>query len=270
MSLPQIFDDIARAKEEGSRNSEAMECEDVPPCFYNRPCCKGFFDKVVEITESKWMELIMIPWIILVIGDGAFFFFLLVGVPAGDGSNDEYWLNWSIQFLNVLFTYAALYNFPQRMKRTFDLFGHDLRRVGKPSHLLKDDGATTLNQPMFEYLPWNERLTVLIMLDLNCISQFINQAFRIVYPTYETSNVFPATLLVNLFFVLSFFFGGAAPYYQIKYEMRSHKNGIGPADYRDPFHAFIGKDEYEGCADITNAVKRLLGADDYAGMHSSH
>ena len=53
--------------------------------FLLRSHNKGFFDKVVDITQSKCAELIMIPWVILVIADGAFFFFLLVGVPAGNG-----------------------------------------------------------------------------------------------------------------------------------------------------------------------------------------
>merc|ERR1719162_1573117 len=44
------------------------------------------------------------------------------------------------------------------------------------------------------YIPLKRRMGILIVLILHCVTQFINQATRFVYPDYESSNAFPGNI----------------------------------------------------------------------------
>jgi hypothetical protein len=196
----------------------ALSCATLSHCKIHLQTRQGFWDAVVKVTQNPKCAHVLIPLVPLVVGIGAFLFFLVCGVPVRGPltacGDDEHWLNMTMQLLNPLFTCVALFNLPQRSKRTFDLFGHNLRRVGKPSSELGIDCGGGV---MFEHLPWKERLVVLLLLDFNCLFQIANQVTRILYPTYEKSNALPATLWVNVFFGLSLLCGGVAPHYQIKW-----------------------------------------------------
>ncbi|GMH64226.1 hypothetical protein TL16_g03918 [Triparma laevis f. inornata] len=63
--------------------------------------------------ESTLFQILAIIYIILVIGDGAFFFFMMVGwhYPYPE-SISRWWLNLSIQILCGAFSYPAVINLP--------------------------------------------------------------------------------------------------------------------------------------------------------------
>lgn len=90
-----------------------------------------------ELLRDKWLDFLSgkvhfcigITVMFLIVVDGAFFFFLLIGAqnmcshPSRTDCNPRnWWYNFSIQFLNVLFTYLATISLPWRLSNAVHLF----------------------------------------------------------------------------------------------------------------------------------------------------
>jgi len=166
-------------------------------------------DALLKLLDSTFFRYLGILVLILVIIDGAFFFFLLVGWQAmcndptrTDCDPRDWWYNWSIQVLNVLFTYMAVVSMPWRCinaihlsggacpRRSFEI-GHDL--YGRPTELI------------WFHIPRLHKALITAQLLGNCIAQFINQGTRIYYPDFDSQNKAPGSIWTNVFFGLSFF-----------------------------------------------------------------
>ena len=136
----------------------------------------------------------------LVVLDGAFFFFMLMGwhAPMGDHPVDDanWWLNWSIQVLCGLFTYGALWTMPWRIAHLVHLCGPQAA-PGLDFH-----GYPTADH--WFGLPVRVRAIALALLWANTLFQFANQAARIIYPNHEESAAMPGVVFCNVFFGLSF------------------------------------------------------------------
>lgn len=178
-------------------------------------------DRCLEILGGEahnWIALIVL---ILVVIDGAFFFFLLIGAhnmcdtpSRTDCDPRNWWYNFSIQFLNVLFTYLAIVSLPWKLAHAAHLLpatrsrscnvGLDL--YGQPS-----------NEIWYHICPKRRRWMVGFLL-VNSLTQYANQVTRIVYYNYNLQNTYPGVLWTNLFFVLSFACAGVAGLFQLREE----------------------------------------------------
>ena len=174
-----------------------------------------------------WIGVVVM---IFIIADGAFFFFLLVGAhglcrPRTDCDPRNWWYNFSIQFLNVLFTYLATITLPWRISNAVHLFGK--RRSSKP-------GLDLYGQPTEEiwyHCRRAKRKVVVVLLLLNSGTQWANQASRIVFYSYELQDSFPGSLWTNIFFVSSMLCAGIAGFAQLHEEMkvrREHQDRFPP------------------------------------------
>ena len=70
------------------------------------------------------------------------------------------------------------------------------------------------------YLARRTRKRLIVAFLLNCVFQYLNQATRIIFPDYESSNSWPGVLWVNIFFGLSFAMGIGAGIGQLLSESR--------------------------------------------------
>jgi Protein of unknown function (DUF2985) len=210
--------------------------EDLSPPRTSSEACR---DSLLRFLDTPLVQGIGILVLILVILDGAFFFFLLVGWHAmcdtpsrADCDPRNYWYNWSIQVLNVLFTYMNTVSMPWRCTQLIHIMGSCPPRENAVGHGLYGFG----NDPdIWYWIPLRQRLGITIILLNNCIMQFANQATRIVYSDFDSQNEFPGNVWTNVFFVASFACGGIGAGWML-YEMGKireampGKFGPGPID----------------------------------------
>ena len=141
-------------------------------------------------------------YIFLVVLDGAFFFFVMIGAHGiRPKSSAQWWLNLSIQLLTALFTYPALLTIPWRMSNAIHLFCHKGRSI---------DGRDFYGRStplIWFHIPRQKRILIVILFQLNGWFQLINQMARICYPSYEAANAMPGAFWCNAFFVFSFVCG---------------------------------------------------------------
>ena len=171
----------------------------------------------IETLRDKWLDFLSgkihfwvgVTVFILIIIDGAFFFFLLIGAqnmcrPRMDCEPRNWWLNFSIQFLTVLFTYLATISLPWRLSNATHLFVNS----GKYNRS-SDAGLDLYGRPteqIWYHISQSRRRLVVVFLILNSLTQYANQTSRIIFYTYELADVFPGNLWTLLFFVLSMLF----------------------------------------------------------------
>jgi hypothetical protein len=162
----------------------------------------------------------------LIIIDGAFFFFLLIGAqnmctPRTNCNPRNWWYNFSIQFLNVLFTYLATISLPWRLSNAAHLFN------GSGKHNRSSDAGLDLygrpTEKIWYHISQSRRRLIVFFLILNSLTQYANQASRIIYYSFELQNVFPGTLWTNLFFMLSMMCAAVAGFLQLHAEMGLRK-----------------------------------------------
>ena len=201
-------------------------------------CSERFRDNLFRFLDGPCMFKVKIANIIIIIVNGAFFFFLMVGWQdmcsprKGQGlacQPRNWWLNWSIQLLNVNFTFGALVAFPWRIANSWHLWG-----VACPGRA-NDDGLDLYGRETEEiwfHIPRSHRRWINAIFMSNAISQFINQGMRIYFHTYKTSNRMPGTVLVNLWFIGSFVFAGWGTVYLGKKESALREEH--PGRWADP------------------------------------
>mmetsp|Transcript_17498 Transcript_17498/g.31408 ORF Transcript_17498/g.31408 Transcript_17498/m.31408 type:complete len:308 (-) Transcript_17498:293-1216(-) len=219
---------------EGGAETDFMKTLDPP-----RTDSEACRDSLLQLLDGDVFQIIGIIVIILVVGDGALFFFLMVGwhnlcTPVLDCQPRNTTLNISIQILNLLFTYMNLVAFPWRVANFMHISGWS---IPKRSNDISCNIYGIRNAPdLWFYIPLDRRMGIVILLLLNAITQFINQAARIKYYTYESSNSWPGELWVNIFFATSFASAGAAgawmayEAYLLRKEYPPGKFGPGPIE----------------------------------------
>jgi Protein of unknown function (DUF2985) len=214
-------------------------------------------DALLRFLDTPFVQALGVLVLFLVIVDGALFFFFLMGwqtlchEPSRtdcEPRNGIY--NASIQVLTGLFTIMTVISLPWRWTQASHAFGvlqfprrrndvgHDM--YGVPSH------------DVWYHIPLGHRRGIVTLLLLNCFTQYLNQAARIVFNSYEDQSTFPGTLFVNVFFAASFicaFAGGVYMAIISERVRRRHPERFGPG----PIQIFLASSagqalcRYVGC-----------------------
>uniref|UniRef100_A0A7S4DZS5 Uncharacterized protein n=1 Tax=Lotharella globosa TaxID=91324 RepID=A0A7S4DZS5_9EUKA len=205
--------DVKEENKIGGWDGECAENDPMKTLDPPRTSSEACRDCLLSLLDGGVFQIIGIIVIILVIGDGALFFFMMMGwhtlcEPKTDCEPRNTTLNISIQILNFLFTYMNLVASPWRVVNFLHIAGWS---CPKRSNDISCNLYGIKNAPdLWFYIPLNRRMGIVILLLLNAITQFINQAARLVFYTYESSNSWPGVLWVNIFFATSFACAGAA------------------------------------------------------------
>lgn len=250
-------------QDDAFRDVENPSPDDEDSLQHSHECCEGrVANGIIKATQAMLWTPLAVLWIILVVISGAIFFFFMVGaIPLDTREQEEKWLNYSIQVLNVLFTYAAIANEPKRLQQFI--------RLVRIRGTVGIDWQGNTSSKIFDYIPYCHRMFIVVNLNLNCIFQYINQTFRIIYFTPELAN--QHVLEVNLFFALSFLCAIIAPIHQYRCEQRVRKHGRAPPGQElDPLQKFMGRVDFsyrelgvESYQYAINQLKKRMVADSW-------
>lgn len=203
-------------------------------CSRDVSCYERVRDLALKVFESKLLTGIGLANLVLIIVDGALFFFLLMGwhamcdKPSRTACDPRnWWYNFSIQVLNVCFTYGALVSLPWRLANFYHLFA---QRRRSNQDFLDFYGDRTEN--IWFHIPSRHRKAITLVLLCNNFSQFSNQGTRIVYYSYALQNVSPGNIWTNVFFALAFSFAGIGAAYQARQETLVRRRS--PGRFPDP------------------------------------
>lgn len=132
-------------------------------------------DYVLAWLDGRFFQVLDMIVFILVIADGAFFFFLLMGwqamcTPRQDCEPRNWWYNWSVQVLTGLFTYMVTVSFPWRLANFWHTVGLGYRKNTPGLDLY---GLPT--KDIWFHIPLCRRLWIIIILLLNVFTQYANQ-----------------------------------------------------------------------------------------------
>ena len=164
-----------------------------------RSCGERSRDALLRLLDGKVFQFLGLVVLFLVVLDGAFFFFLLIGAqrmcrPRTDCEPRNWWYNFSVQALNVLFTYMVTVSMPWRCTNALHLFG-----VGCPVRS-NAQGKNLYGLDVHDiwfHVPIAKRRWIIVFLLLNCLTQYANQATRIVYHDFESQNEAPGNIWTN-------------------------------------------------------------------------
>ena len=189
-----------------------------------------------ELLRDKWLDFLSgkvhfcigITVMFLIVVDGAFFFFLLIGLqnmcshPSRTDCNPRnWWYNFSIQLLNVLFTYLATISLPWRLSNAIHLFNGP--GMGWRNNRSSDAGLDLYGQPtdkIWYHISQTRRRVIVFFLILNSLTQYANQITRIIFYSYELQNVYPGNLWTNVFFATSMICAAVGGFLQLHAEMK--------------------------------------------------
>jgi Protein of unknown function (DUF2985) len=183
--------------------------DSLDPVRTNSEACR---DSLLKLLDHPFFQVAGIIMLVLIVADGALFFFLLIGGhllcrPRLDCQPRNDWYNASIQILNILFTYSAIVSMPWRVTNLLHLTTSCPRRCNDVGYNLY--GISNAPDIWF-HIPKGRRLGITIVLLLNAVFQYVNQGTRIYYPNFEVQDRYPGNLWTNVFFFLSFLCAGIA------------------------------------------------------------
>lgn len=186
-------------------------------------------DVLFSILDHPFFFAFGIFVLILVIVDGAFFFFLMVGwhgmcTPRSKCDPRNWWLNWSIQVLCGLFTYTSVVSMPWRVSNF-------LHATGMSCPFRSNDAGRDLSglptDDIWFHIPAKQRTNISLVLMFNCIFQYANQVTRFIYTDFDSTEAIPGQIWTLLFFILSMVFAGVGAYMTAKAEDKLRKEHPG-------------------------------------------
>ena len=180
----------------------------------HKPCPARFRDWLLTLLSHKIFVIIAGIFGACVVGWGAFFAMLLIGIPIfPEQDKKEFWMNFAIQVLTALFTYVIIVTLPWRLYNLQHMMNAKRSRVG-----LDFDGMET-NMVWF-HIPRPARWQLIGMLLMNTLMQSLTQVSRIVYPTYADSQTLAGGLFTNATFFFAFLSGVSSGIMQLVFETR--------------------------------------------------
>jgi Protein of unknown function (DUF2985) len=199
---------------------EAMKNLEPPYSSYEK-----FRDWILRRLDNPVIQISGLVVLFLVVVDGAFFFFLLVGwhgmcEPRLDCQPRNWWYNFAVQMLVALFTYMNLVSIPWRASQLVHIYGWSCPRrcndIGKDLYGFE-------SHDLWYTIPLRPRGGITLCLFMSSITQFFNQAYRIVYYSYDLQNTYPGNIWVNVFFVASMATAAAGGFWLIGEEKKIRK-----------------------------------------------
>ena len=237
------------------RATAGWHCPSGPPEDASR--VERARDRLLHVVEAPLFKCLGVLYIVAVIADGAFFFFVMIGAHRiTPQSVADWWLNASIQLLCALFTYSALLTAPWRLANAMHLASS--RRSSATG---RDFYGRPTEQIWFN-LARRDRIKLVALLLANGGFQLCNQASRCVYSSFGLSNSWPGNLWVNVFFVLSFASGGAGAAYQYRCEAQLRRR------FPHRFEADAVKETLKKVESrVESAEKQLEASYQFAAQH---
>lgn len=203
--------------EEEHKNEQDENEQDVDPESLSRRSdlahlkpsfTENIRDDILRWLDGVFFQILGVLVLFLVIADGAFFFFLLLGWQAmcdtPDRQNCEprnWWYNFSVQFLTVLFTYMVTVSMPWRCANFIHTVGWSCPH--RPNHVGLDLYGQPSNDIWF-HLPLTRRAGIEVILLLNCLTQYLNQVTRAIFHDFYSQDTGSGVIWVNVFFASSF------------------------------------------------------------------
>lgn len=180
-----------------------------------RSCGERFRDGILRVLDHPIFQVMGLIVLFLVIADGALFFFFLMGWqslcrPRTDCDPRNQIYNISVQILNGLFTYMVTVSMPWRCTNAMHIFGWGCPYRDNTPGL---DLYGLVSHDVWYHVSLYHRKWIVIFLLLNCLTQYANQATRIVYWNYDVQNVSPGNIWTNVFFVSSMLFAAIGGIY---------------------------------------------------------
>jgi Protein of unknown function (DUF2985) len=204
---------MASVNEDERGNDEQGEEAEFRPCEQQRineldpkmSLAETWRDHLLRLLDGRLFQAIGLTVLLLIVADGAFFFFLLMGwhgmcTPRTDCEPRNYWYNVAVQFLTALFTYTALVSMPWRCTNALHIFGCSCPY--RQNSVGSDLYGFPSNDIWF-HIPLSKRCGILSFLLLNCLTQFANQYTRLVYSTFDAQNTTPGNIWTGVFFLCS-------------------------------------------------------------------
>jgi len=167
-------------------------------------------DYILAWFDGRIFPLLNMIALFLIVVDGTFFFFLLVGwhgmcTHDMDCELRNWWFNWSLQVMTGLFTYTATAALPWRLIHFWHTAGLTDRK-----HAVGHDLYGWPTKDIWFHIPLRRRLGVIIALLMNAFTQYANQATRIMYYNYDlqSKHGFEVTIFAMMSFFFAFVAGG--------------------------------------------------------------
>lgn len=234
-----------------------------------------FRDGLLRILDGPFFQYLGLLVLFLVVVDGAFFFFLLMGWHAmcddpkrTDCDPRNWWYNFAVQFLVALFTYMNVFAMPWRCTQLLHIYGWSSpQRNNDVGH----DLYGFRSKDIWYHLPLGARGGITLSLFTSSITQFFNQASRIVFYNYELQDTSPGNIWVNVFFVSSMLSAGVGGAWLIVEETKirkSHPPGTFPPGLLEIVGPLLGcnkKNQAEAEMNRANAEAEAIGDDDDEG-----
>jgi hypothetical protein len=200
-------------------------------------------DWFLRTLDRPFFQVLGLVVLFGVVADGAAFFFFLMGWQATcsepsrtdcEPRNSIY--NVTVQLLTWLFTYMAIVSMPWRCVNATHTFGW-----GTPP---RDNakGLDVYGRPTNEiwfHMDLINRGGIIIVLLMNCLLQFANQATRLIFYNYELQDTSPGNKWVNIFFVSSMVFAAIGAIWGIIVSERirkKHPGRFGPGPWQTVRH----------------------------------
>lgn len=239
--------ELEHSEHENDSDDETIDHFIDPPATWH----EQHRDGLLRLLDSPVFQVLGLIILFSVILFGAIFFFFLMGWqtvcrPRTDCEPRNWIYNMSIQALNGCFTYMSgvamtwrctnfLHSTGSACPRRSNEVGHDL--YGLPT------------TDIWFWVPRRRRCVVLFFLILNALTQFANQATRIVYWNYELQDVSPGNIWTNVFFIASFLFAAIGGILLVYYQSLVRKEH--PSEFFLPgplgvFKDFVKKHRHRG------------------------
>ena len=221
------------------RPGEQQRIDDLDP---KMSLAEDWRDHLLRLLDGRFFQAIGLTVLLLIVADGAFFFFLLMGwhnmcTPRTDCEPRNYWYNVSVQFLTALFTYTAFISMPWRCVNALHVFGCSCPRR---RNSVGSDLYGFHSSDVWFHIPLRKRCWIISFLLLNCLTQFANQYTRLVYSTFDAQNTTPGNIWTGVFFLCSMLcaaIGGA----WLVYEESEVRRSSPPGTFPPGFLQVIGK-----------------------------